>query len=175
MERNLKYKEIFGKSLSLHSHHSKNGKRNVERHVKDVKCKDDAVMVPPRRSERLQIKSKPDYSDTTLKASTKVKKTATSREEAIYFNKENKYKCENCPASYAYKCSLKKHIMSNHYVNLYECDVCGETFLRKDSVKRHKDHKHFSEVSKSECLICFKSFDYKSNLQKHIRLYHSNV
>ena len=49
-------------------------------------------------------------------------------------SKSDKFKCQLCPDTFAFKNSLKKHVSSYHQRNLYMCDLCTSTFLRKDSI-----------------------------------------
>ncbi|CAL4093598.1 unnamed protein product, partial [Meganyctiphanes norvegica] len=83
--------------------------------------------------------------------------------------------CETCGGIFIGNFALKKHICSNHKINI-SCRICGETFEKKADRKNHikllhKDHQ--SEIKKIICDICGKLVN-TSYLSEHLQWKHSN-
>lgn len=73
------------------------------------------------------------------------------------------------------KTHMKEHIDVMH--KTFECNECERTFQSKISLKRHNMEIHSKDTpSKSKkrhfCPLCPKDYDYRKQLEDHIRSYH---
>ena len=145
---------------------------------KKSKSSVSSFIQPNRRSERIKLlKSRPVYLehlDTNEKKWSNHVKPCIEEKNQVTDNeyKSSKYKCLQCPALFAFKSSLKKHISSNHEVKKFVCDICKATFLRKDSINRHKNLVHFDKKATFQCIRCNMIFNYKPNHVRHIKSCH---
>ena len=93
-------------------------------------------------------------------------------------NGENKFKCDQCPKTYATNSSLANHRVSSH-LNVkglaFKCSGCFRTF-RTAKVRDHHQTSCLKNgsVKKAafECRLCNKMFGYKNNLVAHQRAVH---
>ena len=183
-EFRVEFKVEFGHSPASGSNlkgFKKTAKKNKPSHPSSEK----KVTKPARRSARIELKeAAPDYvdKDDELIEKTPAVFSNLKSVEAINMNlfksaeKDNKYKCDTCDASFAFRNSLQRHKNSQHASLCYNCSICGKAFVRKDSMKRHKDKFHFQGGFNVQylCNLCSKTFDYKQNLVKHCNKFHSN-
>ncbi|OHT14463.1 Zinc finger, C2H2 type family protein [Tritrichomonas foetus] len=96
----------------------------------------------------------------------------------MYQNKELKYKCSNCEASFPKQIELFRHIKESH-PKPHVCDICGAAFKRKENLTSHLK-KHNSSVAERRTFICpvegcKATFTRNSNLKTHIKSIHGGV
>ena len=109
---------------------------------------------------------------------------------------ENKFKCEQCNKEFGREDSLTKHVKTVHSDKRFKCEQCNKEFGREDNLYQHveKVHsskrliceqctrtfdteeqltKHKNTHEKLSCNICFKEFNQRFNLNKHIKTVHT--
>ena len=86
---------------------------------------------------------------------------------------EIKFKCKLCRSSYQQKKDLNHHIRIKHENNASEhdfmCDLCHLSFKEKKSLNAHVKLKHKEDVKYHSCPKCAKTFNRKSNMNKHLQ------
>ena len=86
---------------------------------------------------------------------------------------EIKFKCKLCRSSYQQKKDLNRHIRIKHENNASEhnflCDLCHLSFKEKKSLNAHVKLKHKEDVKYHSCPKCAKTFNRKSNMNKHLQ------
>ena len=105
------------------------------------------------------------------------------------------YSCNYCSRSFKFLHYLRKHIARLHIKRSFQCHVCPKVILRKDNFESHKlkhnpeapnvclsCQKHFKtsvalakhlvsgEYCPLQCILCTKTFDKKTNLEKHQKI-----
>ena len=81
------------------------------------------------------------------------------------------FKCEECPASFAVRGSLRRHsiVHSVSDAKLYSCDECGKEFGQKSTCTRHKMVHLDATLS---CGFCPAMFKEPGQLNRHLRTSH---
>lgn len=84
--------------------------------------------------------------------------------------------CSQCGKIFLNKLTLKQHIETNHIELAHVCEICGLIFSTDKSFQRHR-YVHLSVTpsgtQSNSCVICKKQFNYKFEIQKHMRCKHS--
>lgn len=91
----------------------------------------------------------------------------------IHQEGDKPYKCNECPASYSYKCHLTRHLIIHTGEKPYRCKFCGKAFNRNAHLVRHRKI-HSDAEKKYRCEECNFAFWEKSDLQRHIRSHAGN-
>ena len=174
-EQKLLYRETFGlcpgETKTICQMLGEEKKKKTKKRAKSVKTNTFVW-----RSERLMQRPVPPVYTEQPFADRKRSNVSLSKisigvgEDSM--SKSDKFKCQLCPDTFAFKNSLKKHVSSYHQRKLYMCDLCTSTFLRKDSISRHKNMVHDINGNDFECSDCSSTFNYRPNLMRHIRMYH---
>lgn len=95
----------------------------------------------------------------------------SDRPTVVQHNNRGKLKCSQCPRSFNFEVSLKKHELVHRSTN-FPCATCGKTFMLKAYLKQHlRSH---SDVRPYPCHVCSNgaAFKRKSELKKHLQLVH---
>ncbi|GAA33237.2 zinc finger protein 710, partial [Clonorchis sinensis] len=84
--------------------------------------------------------------------------------------------CEVCGKILYYQSNLERHMLKHSATQNWKCDICGVKFKHRCSLQNHKEKKHFSaalpsQSHKFQCGVCQKSFDYQSELKRHIPMH----
>ncbi|KAL5500294.1 hypothetical protein EMCRGX_G011830 [Ephydatia muelleri] len=82
---------------------------------------------------------------------------------------ERPYVCPECAKSFAQKSHLQKHVRT-HNKSLHRCSICQRTFPEQRVLDQHVHRRHQGEQP-YPCLECDKSFNWLSDLQRHIRVH----
>ncbi|XP_059609059.1 zinc finger protein 227-like [Phlebotomus argentipes] len=97
-------------------------------------------------------------------------------------------KCTLCDKSFVYKNDLRTHMRAVHSEDIFSCDFCTELFTEKEQLDNHLTEWHTLEATRVEseenfhqptsvkrlsnsfvCIICDKSFRYKTLLKHHMK------
>ncbi|MCG8032145.1 MAG: hypothetical protein JAZ03_08210 [Candidatus Thiodiazotropha taylori] len=85
-----------------------------------------------------------------------------------------RFKCELCGKSFAFKQDLARHKKHKHENVSYECPQCLKAFSTKSNLSRHKLGCKATTTAKGyECLQCKKVFCSTSGLKKHCTTRHN--
>ena len=86
---------------------------------------------------------------------------------------DKKFKCEQCPFSFAHKNALNLHIKGVHEkIRNYDCAMCGFATTLKGNLKQHLELVHRLGHRKFECRQCPFSTGLKGSLKNHIEAVH---
>ncbi|GFO33749.1 Zinc finger protein 184-like [Plakobranchus ocellatus] len=80
--------------------------------------------------------------------------------------------CDRCGHACHNITSLHKHQKTCYNTQEHLCDICGQMFNIRTSMVAHRKVMHFGQRN-WVCKVCSKAFDYRANLQRHMRL-HTN-
>ena len=84
-----------------------------------------------------------------------------------------KFKCEQCPKTYAYKEGLTGHTQAVHKGVTYPCDQCDYLATSPNNLTRHNESKHYG--IKYKCDQCDFQTMRKGYLSVHIQSKHEGV
>lgn len=95
------------------------------------------------------------------------------RMHKIQHSNVRRFNCEYCPKSYLYAHHLSHHRYTHTKQRVFTCDYCDYTNVHMENLKRHVLSKHTEDEDKPyQCETCFRSFNGKSNLQRHLKYVH---
>ena len=83
--------------------------------------------------------------------------------------KQNPFKCNTCPKSFAKKGNLKAHFRVHTSEKPFKCNTCPKEFAKKSNLKTHVQTHTGKKAFK--CKTCSKAFTRKSNLKVHQRIH----
>ena len=82
------------------------------------------------------------------------------------------FKCDKCDAGYPLRMSLLNHIRLKHgNAKQFACQHCVYSTTKRGNYEQHVRSQH--EKVKEICGVCGKGFSDISNLNKHVRQFHS--
>ena len=95
--------------------------------------------------------------------------------DAVFHDRQNKYKCEQCGKTFGFKSYLKKHVDIIHKKLRNEvCNECGKTFGERQTLKHHIQSVH-KGIKPHKCDLCQKFFTTKQILRNHINNVHEGT
>ena len=84
------------------------------------------------------------------------------------------FNCDKCDASYPVRKSLVNHKRLKHSdAKLFACTQCIYVTINRSHLEQHSRSLH--EKVKEICEVCRKTFTDKSNFNKHVRQFHSEI
>ena len=84
------------------------------------------------------------------------------------------FECDECNASYSVRKSLLNHKRLKHgNPQEFACQYCVYTSTKKDNLEQHVRSQH--EKIKEICETCRKGFSDRSNLNRHVRIFHGEA
>ena len=90
-------------------------------------------------------------------------------------NSDKNFKCTECPSSFDYKDSLKKHLKTVHKIDFF-CNQCCEHFTSKTLLETHYKDQHLKKGQKMfPCDRCDKILTRQTLLKKHIQVVHEKL
>ncbi|XP_014232525.1 zinc finger protein 28-like [Trichogramma pretiosum] len=123
--------------------------------------------VPPKKKENMRcrgpkprVKVVSESMRHTLKMSSRVSTRASNKLLC-------KYKCKDCPISFADEGSLIKHVREKHSFHKinYECKLCGKDFSQQ---RCYENHMNYHQRQKNHiCFVCNDTFISKRKLEQH--------
>ncbi|XP_043266409.1 zinc finger protein 600-like [Venturia canescens] len=90
-----------------------------------------------------------------------------------HFFDQQKYRCEYCGVSFAWKSTLNKHLAGNHRPDgpqKFVCEICPKVYSTLSQVNEHVKRDHLKERN-HVCTLCGKSFFKKFDLKTHSRIH----
>lgn len=117
-----------------------------------------------------------DYCDQEFKGSTGLENHKKSCNAEI----RREFECDECPASFDSLKFLTNHKKRKHIQDIYPCNLCTKTFLsdgklKEHTVKVHNGLQNRNRRSFTDCVICEKKFDTRSDLKRHIKTHGPNA
>lgn len=93
----------------------------------------------------------------------------------VVHNQIKPYKCHACPKEFAYKRSLKTHLLGYHEANgRIKCPECSYTNPIQYNVQQHIKYHHKNVIS-FQCALCKYTAITKAKLKRHVRMIHDRV
>lgn len=110
-------------------------------------------------------KLKADEYHEMLKAANKILRTKVSDDKNLT-DKERKYKCDVCTASFKKSCNLSAHKRIHSNDRRFSCHICSQKFYVGTKLRSHM--RIHTNTKPFVCNICKKAFREKSVLKNHI-------
>ncbi|XP_052091154.1 zinc finger protein 91-like [Mytilus californianus] len=110
-------------------------------------------------------KLKADEYHEMLKAANKILRTKVSDEKNLT-DKERKYRCDICSASFKKSCNLSAHKRIHNNDRRFSCHICSQKFYVGTKLRSHM--RIHTNTKPFVCNICKKAFREKSVLKNHI-------
>ncbi|XP_071152847.1 zinc finger protein 62-like [Mytilus edulis] len=110
-------------------------------------------------------KLKADEYHEMLKAANKILRTKVSDDKNMT-DKERKYKCDVCTASFKKSCNLSAHKRIHSNDRRFSCHICSQKFYVGTKLRSHM--RIHTNTKPFVCNICKKAFREKSVLKNHI-------
>ena len=98
---------------------------------------------------------------------TKCKYVSLNLLDASKHNCNKKHKCSTCGRDFGTANELQNHTFIHKDMKPHVCDFCGKSFRQRSTMDRHKlTHQSLRE---HECEVCHKKFKHKHYLTTHMR------
>ena len=104
---------------------------------------------------------------------TYVTKSALRKHVEVFHLKIKKFQCDQCPLNFASKNGFEYHVESQHQNKEHPCAKCDRIFKQKDCLKAHV-LKHHEKRLDFKCEFCGSEFPTLMEVNRHIRVLHTN-
>ena len=149
---------------------------NLRVHLKNVHPTMEVVEEIPSDDDLLREHSDPPRTeDKVALTEMKIASEDSLLETNKRLNKNERFRCEQCPYGASRRCDLNRHIKVVHdKIRNHACEECDYTTSSKGDLDRHRRTMH-KRMKNHACEECDYTASDKGNLNKHIKAVHDRI